>query len=522
MSYDPLAEAINAQIIDYFLQLDDRGNFTCAPKNDDELDLFIRAAFGVTLSKKVITPGHRAPFDFLADLFFERTRNALAFANRAGGKTFSVAMLNFLDMLFKPCCEIASAGAVKDQAEKAYRYFLEFCQLPWFQRFNERYARVTGRPFFIEKESIKTRTVFGNKSRMEIITASENGLRGQHPQKFRLDEVDLIDWSLLQTALSQAKSERGIKAQNVFTSTRQNIDGSMDRLLNEAHEKGISIYEWNIWESVQKCPYRCKSDPEHGDCPIFTFCRGKAHHCDGFYYIDDFIDKVRVLDRGAFEVEWLNLRPARHKQVYHMFGTKHIMTPEKLYAYAGFTYPQATWHRVSGLDFGSSPGHPFVYLKFCQIPNKNSWLLFFEYVAEQRLLKDHAIAIRNSPYYLKSEIIYADHAAQERLELKALGIRTKAATKGAGSVKIGIDHIGSLLSGYPPKEEPMLYVWHECHFTIKEWQKYSWPVLANGKVDRSGNPEKVNDHSSDAARMALVSHKKFSGTKYHGSNVPGI
>ena len=68
---------------------------------------------------------HCAPFDYISDMFFQRCRNSIAFANRTGGKTRNVAILNHLDMAFKADCEVASAGAIKDQATKVYRYFLE-------------------------------------------------------------------------------------------------------------------------------------------------------------------------------------------------------------------------------------------------------------------------------------------------------------------------------------------------------------------------------------------------------------
>jgi hypothetical protein len=521
-SYRPtssVVDVINRRIIEHYLAIDDNGYFVHPPSNDDELDSFIKAAYGITLPKKVITPGHKTPFQFVSDLFFERVKNALGFASRSAGKTYAVALLNHLDMLFKPGCEIASAGAVKDQAEKCYRYFSEFCELDWFKEFSEKYQRVTGRAFY--GESLKSRTEFGNHALLEVITGSEKGLRGPHPHKARIDEIDLVEWSVFQTGLSMAHSDDTIRGQNVFTSTRQYAQGTMQRLLDEAHDKGISVYEWNIWETLEQCSRRCQGDPEHGTCPIYTFCRGKAHSCDGFFRIDDFIEKVRLLDRESFETEWINSRPSRHKLVYHMFDSRHVLTPDLLFKMHGVRSPKPTWARVSGLDFGSSPGHPFVYLKFCQMPG-GAWLLMFEYAREQALLCDHAEAIKKSPFWLPSETIYADWDAQDRKELAALGIRTKQAVKGASSVNVGVDFLCSLLRGFPPREEPCLYIWHECKFTLLEWGRYSWPVRADGTIDRSGNPEKRWDNTSDAARMALYSHRRKGQGGYTMGQVRGI
>lgn len=517
-----MQQYLNQLLLEKYLELDDRGNFIHPPSTDDELDEFIQAAFDCRIPRLSLSPGHRSPFDFVSDLFFERVKNALGFANRSGGKTWTTALLNWLDLVFKPGCEIASAGAVLDQANRCYKYFRAFLDLPWFVEFSKNYHEVTGRPFCSPSSSLRSHTEFGNGSRLEVITGSERGLRGPHPHKFRCDEIDLLEWDVLQTALSMAKSDENIRGQNVFTSTRQYPQGTMQHMLDMAPEKGIEVYQWNVWEILEKCPRRCIDDPREGTCPIYSYCKGKAHHCDGFYKIDDFIDRVRLLDKDKFDTEWLNKKPSRQKLVYHMFDPgRHVMTPEKLFKRYNRNMPDIYWPRVGGLDFGSSPGHPFVYLQFVELPD-NAWLLYYEYVAEQRLIRDHANRIKMAPMWSKSQFIYADHDAQDRLELKSNGVFTKSAVKGPGSVNMGIDYLCELLNGYPPSHEPRLYVWYECKFTLGEWGLYSWPIGADGKPDKSGNPKKEHDHTSDAARMALFSHKYRPKQVYRGRNIAGI
>ena len=514
-------DVINQQILNHYLSLDDNGFFVCPPRTNDELDEFIRAAFGIFLPRKSITPGHSTPFEFISDLFFERVKNALGFANRLGGKTFSIAICNLLDMMFKPNCEIASAGAIKAQAEKCYRYFSGFLEFSWFQKLNVEFRKRTGVDFCGIRDSIQSRTIFGNGSRMEIITGSEKGFRSPHPHKARIDEIDDIPWEILQIGLSMAHSSFGIRGQNVFTSTRQQQAGSMQRLLDESVEKGIKVYEWNVWEAVQRCPRRCIDDPEHGSCKIYSFCKGTAHRCAGHFEIDDFINQVSLLDRITFETEWLNKLPSKHKSVYYMLDTKHIMTPERLYAMYGRTEIDFAWEKVSGVDFGSSPGHPFVYVKFCKLPD-GAYLLFYEYIAEQKLMRDHARAVKSSPFWHSNEIIYSDWGPQDRLELRNEGIRTRQAVKGPGSVNMGIDLICELLLGKPPDERPELYFWHECRGSMKEISMYAWPLSADGRLDKTGNPEKRNDNVSDAMRMALYSSRCMGKHKYRPRRLTGI
>ena len=655
---------IERRILEHYTALDHNRQFVNPPATDDELHEFIQLGFGINVPRTRVVPHHRSPFEFIADLYFERVSNVLGFANRTGGKclaldtqmlttngwstmgdlevgdrvfavdgdntlvistsevhlnhdcyriifdggseivadanhewliedenlwikkettrqllyrfyehevvylvastnkytgvkesrfivhiepiksvpvrcigvdhpshlylagsglvpthnTLSVSILNFLDMFFKPGCEIASAGATLAQTGRSYEYFSDFLEAEWFKRFENRYYKTFGEKFVVQ--TIKAKTLFASGSKLEILTGTEKGFRSPHPHKARLDEIDEMEWSLLNTAFSMTKSSNGIQAQNVFTSTRQNERGTMQKLLDEASAKGIDIYEWNIWEAVQKCPRRCVGDPKHGDCPIKAFCEGRAHSSDGFYSVTDFITKVKLLDRESWETEWLNLRPSRDKLVYSKFqNSKHVMTPEKLWKMTKLNAPSIHWPRVGGIDFGSSVGHPFVYLKAFQMPN-GAWLIYHEYYAEADLLRNHAAAIRSSPFYVTGETIYADWDAQDRLELAALGVRTQRAMK---DVNAGIDYVKTLFAGQGPAngEEPMLYIWHECRNLIEELGLYQYNIV-NGKPSIRDAPKKENDHGSDVLRYILFSHKSRNPVKYRSRRIEGV
>ena len=435
--------------------------------------------------------------------------------------TWNTAILNFCDMFFKPGCEVAHGGAVKNQAKRCYKYFLDFLDKDWFKDFCERYREVTGREFI--KKYTQEETIFDNGSLQEIIVATEKGLRSPHPHKMRLDEIDLIEWDVLQTGMSAVKSSekegRKIRGQHVFTSTRQNEAGSMQRLLDTADEKGVVIYEWNIWEVVEKCERRCENDPVYGTCPIYAYCQGRAHYSDGFYPIEDFIDKARVLDEETFEVEWENKRPHRNRLVYSMFdNTKHVLDQKGLYELTGSYVIDPTWQRVSGIDFGASPGHPFAYVKLAQVPT-GEWIIFHDYKEEQRLLRDHARAIKESPFYKPNELAYSDWARQERLELQHHGVRTRKADK---DVMSGIDYVRELLSGYPPHFKPQLYVMAHCKDTIEEFGMYQFRVGQDGKPIRE-EPLKIWDHLMDSVRYALYTYKtRGTGNRVRTYSVGGI
>lgn len=529
---DEAVEAINKQLLDYFLTIDSKGRLINKPKTDDELHTFIQVAFDKNIPRKVIIEGHQSPFSFVADCFFERHRNLLGLACRAGGKTFNIAILNICEMVFKAGCEICQAGAVQEQARQAFKYFSEFIEYDWFKDLCKRYESLTGKPF-LQKDN-KQESTFANGALQKVIVASETGLRSPHPQKARLDEVDLMEWETLLTGFSMARNKpkdhkkgvwEDIRGQNVFISTRQNEYGSMSKLLNAAEEKDIKVYQWNIWDVLAKCDRKCQEDPVHGDCPIFTYCQGKAHECEGFYPIDDFIGKVRIIDRQRFETEWENKRPSRARMVYPMLEARHHMTSAKLQTMFGVKKPHPTWQIIAGMDFGGSPGHPFVYTKLWQMPN-GAWLVAWSYDSEMGLLRDHSDAIKGSPHWKYSEFVASDWDAQDRKELRALGIHVKLANK---DLEMGINLLRELLSGKPPAEEPLLYFWADnvdefppVTACLAEFNAYQYPTGYDGKPI-SAKPIKVNDNFPDSVRYALNTWlQKGPGNQYRTYSVPGL
>ena len=61
-------------------------------------------------------------------------------------------------------------------------------------------------------EMLAHRTVLNNQSNIQILTASSKSVRGAHPQKIKLDEVDEMDPNIYEAALLVPQTKRGIKA----------------------------------------------------------------------------------------------------------------------------------------------------------------------------------------------------------------------------------------------------------------------------------------------------------------------
>jgi len=96
------------------------------PRDDDELHLFIHAVTGFRIPRLEMCHAHQAPFALIADLYFQRVTHSIGFANRGGGKTLAMAILDLCEQVLKPGIETIHFGAIQAQADACYRYFRQF------------------------------------------------------------------------------------------------------------------------------------------------------------------------------------------------------------------------------------------------------------------------------------------------------------------------------------------------------------------------------------------------------------
>jgi hypothetical protein len=286
------------------------------PETPAELHQYIRTYYRTPTGEKVIIPtrqmcqGHNAPFEFVSDAFFGIHHNQIAKANRNGGKTLDFGVINHLgsNLLGNEYpLKVLSIGAVQEQAEKCFKYSASI----WNQEeFRHRVARGG-----MLKESI----VLANGSEIETGVATVKRVNGPHVPWFNLDEFELWDWDTAQQSFSIPESQGPHRASIRIASTQKYAYGNMQRFMEEAEQRGFKVYKWCIWETIEQCRDRACST-----CPIFEWpdkeggelCGGRAKDARGFYRVDDFVGKVKSLDRRTLEEEWLCLRPSREGIVF--------------------------------------------------------------------------------------------------------------------------------------------------------------------------------------------------------------
>lgn len=465
-----------------------------APQNDDELWQFIYDTWDIAFPRLNPVPGHSSVFQFVADMFFERVATAVLLANRNGGKTFAVAIINALDGLFKPGNETASVAAIMPQTIRGYKHFLKFIKHPkvWPEIDN----------------SIQSHTAWRNGSVTEILTGTISGVNSPHPHKSNADEVELMKWEVIQEFLSMAKSDKdkGIKARTIFTSTRKYIYGSMQRILDaiEVGEMpGTKIYTWNIFGVLERYtladlePYRdiVKTDTDGSKISFYDLLAPYAEKTDGFYAVEDAASKFSTMTLETWRTQWTNEKPSREGLIYFMFDEEKHTAP---------TIWRKWFTHGVGQDFGTSNPNVSLLIEYDHI--KDQYLVLAEDYTYRTAITD---ATENTYIgwvddYEVEDWICDPRGAGQILEMNKKfaehGLDELAQAAPATKIEDGIELIrGLLLEGRLIIDE------ERCPKLKKEMEQ-----LYHYK-EGTDSPEKKDDHGCDALRYYLEWHMQHGG-----------
>jgi hypothetical protein len=370
--------------------------------------------FGYSMPDKPVCHSHNCTLDFLADAFFERYPNILVLANRTGGKTLAVAILNVLEAIFKPGCGIASLAGSKSQASKQYEYSQQAF-------INNKYLWDK----FIAS-SLQSVTKLKNQSYFHILPTSHTAVHSPHLPKLRIDEVDEIeDVRIFNASLSIPLSDRarGIKANTLMTSTRHKPFGLMRELVDTSLEKHRKLVQFCYKESSERCPDYLSGDvpttfyinsskrslispkkflnlveaEQSGynrykmfnkcvKCELAPSCRGDLKRASGFYAIDDLINKYINMPTESWESEWECRIPSMGDLVYSCFDENFHVRPHE-YDPALRTY--------CGIDFG----YVNFYAVWFQVGINGEIYIFDEYSDPRTITEHRAGIMRERPYY---------------------------------------------------------------------------------------------------------------------------
>lgn len=206
------------------------------PKTDDELWELVRTLWGVTIPRTQVCPDHCAPFEAFADAFFARSPVSIWKASRGfGGKSQLLACLANTEAAVLGA-DISLLGASENQSKNV--------QEAMYQQWDSDLAPRHMLAHFGQQELRLT-----NKARVRPLTASQRTVRGPHPQRLRLDEIDEMDLAILDAAMGQPMPGRNLDTQTVMSSTHQYPDKTMYEVLQRAVENDWPVFTWCYKES---------------------------------------------------------------------------------------------------------------------------------------------------------------------------------------------------------------------------------------------------------------------------------
>lgn len=206
------------------------------PADDDELWWLVYALWGYRIPRHTVCPHHQAPFEAFADAYFAREPATIWKASRGlGGKSRTLAVLGLTEAVLLGC-EVTILGGSFAQSRNVH----DATKDAWGWH---------AAPKSLLAKANQFDTVLTNGGHMRTLTASQTSVRGPHPPRLRMDEIDEMDQGILDAALGQPMEQTNylgltVPTQTVMSSTHQYPDKTMSEMLRRAKVQGWRVYEW--------------------------------------------------------------------------------------------------------------------------------------------------------------------------------------------------------------------------------------------------------------------------------------
>ena len=193
---------------------------------------------GIQIPRVKVCHDHVAPFTAFADAYFARSPVAVWIASRGfGGKSFQLAALSFMEATLLHA-SVSILGGSGEQSERVNAYINKFWNSPNAPR------------YLLASDPSKRRVMLNDGTMIEALMASQASVRGPHPVRLRMDEIDNISESVLNAAFGQPLSKPGVPMQTVLSSTHHNPRGTMTTILERAEKQHWKIFRWCAKETI--------------------------------------------------------------------------------------------------------------------------------------------------------------------------------------------------------------------------------------------------------------------------------
>lgn len=258
------------------------------PQDHDELHLFTEVVFGITVPRTRICPDHVAPFDALAEAFFAEHPVTVWHGSRGfGGKSFTLALLSVLEATILGA-DVTILGGSGAQSMRVYQHMLSMWHAPYAPK------------EVLDGDPTRYVTTFRNGNTIVALMASQASVRGPHPQRLRMDEVDEMDLAIFDAAQGQPMTDSarrpGVQTQTVASSTWQYPDGTMSEIIKRAAKKGWPVRTW-CWKET--------SNPADGWLPAEEIERKRAEVSQAMWEVEYDLQEPSIEGR-AFNTDAVN------------------------------------------------------------------------------------------------------------------------------------------------------------------------------------------------------------------------
>jgi len=206
--------------------------FSLPIKSEEDLREFVWLSWGVRIPDIQVCEGHVSPWRAFSDAYFAIDPVSVWKASRGfGGKSYLLALLGLTEAVTLKA-DVNILGGSGLQSERVHSYMQEFWNYDNAPR------------FLLASDPIKRETRLGWGCNIRALMASMSSVRGPHPQRLRMDEIDEMDLRILEAAQGQTMGKGDIRSQTVMSSTHQYAAGTMTEVLKRAKGLGWGVYQW--------------------------------------------------------------------------------------------------------------------------------------------------------------------------------------------------------------------------------------------------------------------------------------
>jgi hypothetical protein len=210
-------------------------------KTPRELWMFMAHYLGIRIPYQRVCPNHQSPFEAVCASYFATDPVVVWYAARGlGGKSHGLAALALTEQITL-ATSAAILGGSGEQSRRVHEYLTgvhpnakgKFWNCP-----NAPTHLIVG-----DLETRKSRT--SNGGHLQAIMASQRSIRGLHPGRLRLDEVDELDIDLFEASTGLTmRGPDGFATNTTISSTWHHPDGTMAEVLRRAKKRGWPTYTW--------------------------------------------------------------------------------------------------------------------------------------------------------------------------------------------------------------------------------------------------------------------------------------